>query len=84
VISPGGLRPETLLALATGAMADAPGGVVVVDARLRADPERCSRCCAPPAGWRAILLAPAALADDRAWGRADRAAAAVPARAARR
>jgi hypothetical protein len=67
VISPGGLRPETLLALATGAMADAPGGVVVVDARLRADPELLAML-RPPAGWRAILLAPAALADDRAWG----------------
>jgi energy-coupling factor transporter ATP-binding protein EcfA2 len=38
VVSPGGLRPETLLTLASGAMRDAPGGVVVVDARLRADP----------------------------------------------
>jgi hypothetical protein len=67
VISPGGLRPETLLTLASGAMRDAPGGVVVVDARLRADPALLAML-RPPAGWRAILLAPAALADDRAWG----------------
>ncbi len=79
VVSPGGLPPETLLTLATGALADAPGGVIVVDARLHADPALLAML-RPPPGWGAVLLAPSGVAPAVAWGaRLELPVAAVPA-----
>ncbi|MBK9030111.1 MAG: hypothetical protein IPL61_02025 [Myxococcales bacterium] len=66
--SPPGVRPQTLVALARGVLAAAPGGVIVVDARVQADPGLLARI-RPPDGWSAVLLAPREIDADTAWGR---------------
>lgn len=77
VVSPGGLRPETLLALASGAMATAAGGVVVVDARLHADAALLAML-RPPPGWGAVLLTSSDVAPAITWGARLELAVAAP------
>lgn len=65
VVSPGGLRPDTLLALAHGAMVEAAGGLLIIDARLHLDAALLN-LLRPPAGWGAVVLAPAGATPP--WG----------------
>ena len=61
------LKPQLIVKLAQAAMAEHGGGVLVVDARIQADPGLLA-ALRPPASWRAILLAPADVDAATAWG----------------
>ena len=61
------LAPQLIVKLTQAAMAERDGGVLVVDARIQADPGLLA-ALRPPASWRAILLAPADIDADTAWG----------------
>lgn len=61
------LPPQTIVKLAHAAMTERDGGVLVVDARIQADPGLLA-ALRPPAGWRAILLAPGDIDAATAWG----------------
>lgn len=61
-------RPQVLVTIAQATLAERPGGTLIVDARIQADPGLLA-ALRPPAGWRAILLAPRDVDADTAWGR---------------
>lgn len=60
-------RPQVLVTIAQATLAERPGGTLIVDARVKADAGLLA-ALRPAAGWRAILLAPADLDADVAWG----------------
>ncbi|MBL8625260.1 MAG: hypothetical protein JNK64_28375 [Myxococcales bacterium] len=62
-------RPQVLVTIAQATLAERPGGTIIVDARVKADPGLLA-ALRPPPGWRAILLAPRGLDADVAWGAA--------------
>ncbi len=72
-------RPQVLVTIAQATLAERPGGTLIVDARIQADPGLLA-ALRPAPGWRAILLAPRDIDADSAWGaRIDLPAVAPPA-----
>lgn len=60
-------RPQVLVTLAQATLAERPGGTIIVDARIQADPGLLA-ALRPAPGWRAILLAPRDIEADTLWG----------------